>query len=113
LAAAALPAALLVASLLFTAAFKYFSPPELFVPSIKAILQTEGQFLTALGGGLLGLRVDDLKDIGSAYVVRQQYATLGIFLLTVVATLRVSPGTWKLWIALLGVLVLDYLPLST
>jgi hypothetical protein len=108
----ALPVALLVVSLLVTAVFKYLSPPEPFPPTIKIILHMEGQFLSALGGGLLGMVVDKVPDLGSAYVVRQQYATLGILFVMIVATLRASPGTWKLWIALFGVLALDYLPLS-
>ena len=113
LAAAALPGALLIVSLVFTAVFKYLSPPEPFAPTVAAILHIEGQFLGALAGGLLGLVVDNVQDLGSAYVLRQQYATLAVLLVMLAATLRAAPGTWKLWLALLGVLALDYLPLST
>jgi hypothetical protein len=111
--AAALPAALLVVSLVFTAVFKYLSPPQLYPPAIKDILHMEWSFLSALSSGVMGLMVNNIKDLGTAYVVRQQYETALILLVLLVASLWASPRTWKLWIALLGVLVLDYLPVST
>src|SRR5207342_1874400 len=101
---AALPAALLVVSLVFAAVFKYLSPPQVYPPGLKNILQMEWSFLSALSGGVMGLMVDSVQDLGSTYVVHQQYATAVILLILLVASLWASPRTWKLWIALLGVL---------
>src|SRR6185295_3630667 len=81
LSTAALPAALLVVSLVFAAVFKYLSPPQLYPPGIKDILKMEWSFLSALGGGVMGLMVDNFKDLGSTYVVHQQYATAVILLI--------------------------------
>lgn len=110
---ASLPAALLAVSAVFTVAFKYLSPPQLYTPGIGNVVHIEWQFLTALSSGLIGLMVDNVKDLGSAYVVQQHCATLIVVLALLAVTLWASPRTWKLWIAMLGVLVLDYLPVST
>lgn len=111
--AAALPAALLVVSVLFTIAFKYLSPPQLYPPEFSQVVHFEWRFLNALGSGVMGLVIDNVKDLGKAYVIRQQVATGGIVLALLAISLRLSPATWKIWLAMLGVLALDYLPVST
>lgn len=109
----ALPLALLVVSLIFTAVFEHFAPAEAFPATLRTVLRVDGHFLSALGRGLLGFVVENPQDTGSAYVLQQLWATLAVLLALVVATLRASPGVWKLWIGLFAVLALDYLPLAT
>lgn len=110
--AAALPALLLAIALAYTAAYTLLLPDRLH-PGPALMLSTYWTLLKAFFAALLGVTAIDVPHASQQPFLGLSWAAGAFWLGLVALSLRLAPGTWKVWLAMLLVLSLDFLPLIT
>lgn len=109
---AVIPAALLAISIAFVVAYMAMSPPRMH-PAPGLIAFTHWTLLKAFFAALLGVTAFDVSQASQPPFAWLVWATMAVWLGLFATSLRLAPGTWKLWLAMLAMVTLDFLPLVT
>lgn len=109
---AAIPAVLLALAFAYTVAYTLLLPPRVH-PGVELMLASHWTLLKAFFGALLGATAKDVAHASQQPFIGMLQAA-GIFWLCLfITSLRLAPGTWKLWLLTLLMVTLDFLPLIT
>lgn len=107
-----LPASLLLVSFAVVLAYKANMPASRFVPSPSMIAAFEWRMIGSLLAGILGVAADT-RSAEPGINMGLASAALVVWLVAACASIRAAHGVWKAWAAMLFILALDFLPLTS
>jgi hypothetical protein len=110
--AALLPLLLFLVSVAFVIAYMMLSKPQPH-PGIAAFLSIQWSVFKAFIGALIGVTSYDIDKLDEPTTILMQWG-VGLFWLSLLlVSLRLAPRTWKIWLAMLLMVGLDFLPLTS
>lgn len=110
--AAALPSVLLAIAIAFVIVYMMMLPPQMR-PGIALTLSVEWTVIKAFMAALLGVTAYQVENVEGPTHVALLWVAGAFWLSMLLLSLRLAPRVWLVWVGMLFVVALDFLPLTT